>query len=144
MSWIALTETQVLTKLSGPEIAAMKTAALQAGQANPLPEIIEQVVGEVRGYIGACANNTLGPAGTIPDELEGAVISRIRFELATRLPVKSLLTDDRREANRSALSLLRDVAACRFALVQPEEGEEGPQPHPTLAGYYGGASKIDL
>lgn len=144
MSWITLTETDVITKLSGPEIAAMKTAALQSGQANPLPPIIEQIVTELRGYLGACENNVLGLAGTIPDELEGAAISRIRFELATRLPVKSLLTDDRREANRAALTLLRDVAACKFAVVQPEDGDEGPQPHPELGGYYGSNEKINL
>lgn len=120
MSWITLSESDVITKLSGPEIAAMKTAALQAGQANPLPEVIEQVVKEIRGYVAACASNTLGEGDTIPDELLGTAISRIRYELATRLPVSSLLTEDRRRANEDALTRLRDVAACRFALVQPE------------------------
>lgn len=119
MSWNTLTETNVLTKLSGPEISAMKTAALQNGQANPLTGIISQVVKEIRGYIAACARNTLGEGETIPDELEGAAISRIRFELATRLPVASLLTEDRKTANANALAMLRDVAACRFNVVQP-------------------------
>lgn len=119
MSWITLTESDVITKLSGPEIAAMKTAALQAAQSNPLPEVIAQVVLEVRGYVAACQRNTLGDGATIPNELLGAAISRIRFELATRLPVASLLTEDRRTANANALSLLRDAAACKFLIVQP-------------------------
>lgn len=119
MSWTALTEAKVIAKLSGPEIAAMKTAALQAGQASPLTEVIDQVTLEVRGYVAACKSNVLGAAGTIPDELLGTAVSRIRFELATRLPVASLLTEDRRAANANALALLRDVAACRFALVPP-------------------------
>jgi hypothetical protein len=117
MSWQTITEADVLTKLSGPEIAAMKTAALQAAQVSPLPGIITQVVREVRGYVAACDRNTLGAGETIPDELLGAAISRIRFELATRLPVASLLTEDRRTANANALTMLRDVAACRFQIV---------------------------
>lgn len=119
MPWITLAEADVLTKLAAPELAAMKTAALGAGQANPLPEVITQVVREVRGYVAACDRNRLGEGATIPDELLGAAISRIRFELATRLPVASLLTDARREANRDALTLLSRVAACTFVLEQP-------------------------
>lgn len=124
MSWITLTEDDVITKLSGPETAALKTAALQAAQGDPLPEVIEQVVKEIRGYVAACERNTLGAGETIPDELKGAAISRIRFELATRLPVASLLTEDRRTANANAISLLKDVARCGFLLVQPETPAE--------------------
>lgn len=119
MSWITIAESDVITKLSGPEIAAMKTAALQAAQANPLPGVITQVVKEIRGSVAACQRNTLGEGETIPDELLGAAISRIRYELATRLPVASLLTEDRRAANREALRLLERTADCKFNIVQP-------------------------
>lgn len=135
MSWIEVTEAKVIAKLSGPEIAAMKTAALQAAQANPLTEVINQVVLEVRGYVAACGNNILGDGSTIPDELLGATVSRIRFELATRLPVASLLTEDRRAANRDALTLLRDVAACKFSIVQPvtaDEDQASSAPAPSI------------
>ncbi len=120
MAWITLTEDDIITKLSGPEKAAMNSAALQALQAAPLPEVIEQVVKEIRGYVAACARNTLGDGPTIPDELLGAAVTRVRFELATRLPVPSLLTEDRRRANETAITLLRDVAACSFAIVAPD------------------------
>lgn len=119
MAWITLTETNVITKLSGPEIAAMKTSALQAAQTNPLPGVISQIVKEIRGYVAGCQRNKLGDGETIPEELEGVAISRIRFELATRLPVASLLTEDRRTANANAITLLRDVARCDFLIVQP-------------------------
>lgn len=121
--WIEVTEAQVIAKLSGPEISAMKTAALQAAQANPLTEVIAQVVLEIRGYVAACPRNKLGDGSTIPDELLGAAVSRIRFELATRLPVASLLTEDRRSANKDALRLFEQVAACKFLLVQPETAD---------------------
>lgn len=119
MSWQPITEADVVTKLSGPEIAAMKTAALKAGQVNPLPGIITQIVGEVRGYVAGCDANVLGAGETIPSELLGTAISRIRFELATRLPVPGLLTEDRRKANDNAITLLRDVARCTFKIVGP-------------------------
>lgn len=124
MSWIEVTEAKVIAKLSGPEIAAMKTAALQAAQANPLTEVISQVVLEIRGYVAGCSSNTLGEGATIPDELLGAAVSRIRYELATRLPVASLLTEARQDANAAAITLLRDVAACRFKVVAPETAAE--------------------
>jgi hypothetical protein len=119
MSWITLTEAGVQTKLAGAELAALKTAALASGQANPLPEVITQVTREVRGYVAACQRNVLGAEGTIPDELELAALNRIRYELATRLPVASLLTEARRDANRAATEQLKDAAACRFLIVAP-------------------------
>lgn len=120
MAWITLTENDVVTKLSAPELAALKTAALQTEQTDPLPEVIAQVVSEVRGYVAACERNVLGTGSTIPDELLGAAINRIRFELATRLPVRSLLTEERVKANDQAITLLRDAAACRFLVTAPE------------------------
>jgi type IV pilus biogenesis protein CpaD/CtpE len=119
MSWITLTEAGVQTKLAGAELAALKSAALASGQSNPLPEVITQVTREVRGYVAACARNVLGEEGTIPDELELAALNRIRYELATRLPVASLLTEARKDANRGATEQLKDAAACRFLIVAP-------------------------
>lgn len=119
MAWITITEDKVLTKLSGPEKAAMNSAALQAAQIAPLPEIIDEITKEIRGYVAACPGNILGPLGTVPDELLGAAISRIRFEFATRLPVTSLLTEDRRTANSNAISLFQRVADCKFAIIDP-------------------------
>ena len=120
MSWITITDADVITQLSGPEKAAMNTAALQASQDPPLPEVITQVVLEVRGYVAACERNTLGSGSTIPDELLGAAIARIRYVLATRLPVPSLITEDRRRANDQAIQLFRDVAGCSFRIVGPD------------------------
>jgi hypothetical protein len=119
MSWIIIAEADVISKLSGPELAAMKTAALQAAQGDPLPEVISQVTKEIRGYVAACSVNSLGDGATIPDELLGFAINRIRYELATRLPVASLLTTARTDANSQAITALRDVAACKFKVIPP-------------------------
>lgn len=121
MDWITPTEAGILTKLSAPELTALKTAAVAPGQDNPLVESIKFVVNEISGYVAACDRNTLGPVGTIPPELELAALNRIRYELATRLPVASLLTEGRVESNRNALSLFKEVAACRFRILPPTD-----------------------
>lgn len=121
MSWIEITTDDVQRKLAGAELTALKTKALSAGQEDPLPDIISDVVGEIRGYVAACASNRLGSGATIPEKLKSAALAMIRFRLATRLPVASLLTDDRRKENSDALSLMRDVAGCRFAIEEPDE-----------------------
>lgn len=120
MSWIAITPELVLGKFAGAEDEAARTAALAAGQADPVPDLIAQIVREVRGYVAACSKNNLGPEGTIPDELLGAALNRLRFEMAGRLPGSPLMDEDRRTANANALSMLRDAAACRIAIVQPD------------------------
>ncbi len=141
--WITLTETDVQTRLSGPELAALKSAALATGQSDPLPALVASVAREVRGYVAAGERNTLGPAGTIPDELESASLARVRYELATRLPVASLLTEARKEANRDALARLRDVAAGKFLIVQPPSEDAGPQAIAPQTAYYGGAERLE-
>lgn len=134
MAWKTLSEEQVRTRLSGPELAALRTAALAAGQEDPLPEVIAQVTGEVRGYVAACSANRLGPAGTIPPQLESAALALIRYRLAGRLPVRTLMTDDRRTEREAAERLLRDVAACKFAVEAPADAgpEKLPSPRPSI------------
>lgn len=119
--WIEITDAHILGKSAGGEVAAAREAALADGQTDPVPGIVEQVIREVRGYVAGCKDNVLGPLGTIPDELLGAALNRIRFECATRLPGGALMDEDRRTANRDALAMLRDAAACRITLTQPDE-----------------------
>ena len=122
MSWIAITEDDILRQLSGPENNAFRTAALGAGQDDPLPGLISQVTREVRARVAACRENRLGAGMTVPDELLGATVDRIRWELITRLPINSPnILETRRDANSNALSLLRDVAACNFTVEQPDD-----------------------
>ncbi len=120
MAWISIETADVQRSLSGAELSALQSAALASGQTDPIPTVIADVVNEIRGYIAACAANTLGASGTIPDKLKNAALARIRYEAFTRLPVtRGLLTEDRVDANKAALVLFRDVAACRFAIEEP-------------------------
>jgi len=120
MAWTEITEAFVLTKLSGPELSSLKTAALADGQANPLTEIISDVVKEVRGYVAGNPKNTLGAGSTIPDELMIATLAIIRLEMLTRLPgLKGLITPERVDAARSGEERCKDAARGLIAIEQP-------------------------
>lgn len=125
MAWILLDESKVERSLTGAELDAVRELALSEGQPDPLPGTIAAVTKTVRGYVNAHKPNNLGAGMTIPDELESAAISLIRYHLCTRLP-NALLDEDRREEYRNAIALLRDVAAGRFDIVQPEDITDEP------------------
>lgn len=120
MSWVTITVDLLHQKNAGAEVDAARTAALNVGEPDPVPGIIEQVIREVRGYVLANTKNKPGPEGTVPDELLGQAINRIRFEAATRLPNGALLDEDRRTANRDAWSAMRDASAGRMTITQPD------------------------
>lgn len=133
MSWISITEAEVQTRLTGPELTALKQSALASGQTNPLPEIVEQVIDEIRGYIAA-AGNVLGDGQTIPQKLLGTALAMIRYRLCTRLPVASLLTQQRIEENSAALRLLERVSDGKFLVEEPstESTEDISNPTPSV------------
>ena len=120
MPWIPITEAMVRTRLAGAELNALQNAALGDNQTDPLPEIVAQVVDEVRGYVAA-GGVTLGAGSTIPSKLQSATLAIIRYRLATRLPVKSFLTEDRKTENADALRLLNRVADGKYAVEEPTD-----------------------
>jgi hypothetical protein len=123
MSWITLTPDSVLSVLSAPERQGITTAALAEGQtADGLLAVqITETIDEVRGYVAACAGNKLGPAGTIPPRLRSVTLFLLRYRIFSRVPgLDSLLGKSREEEWKNAQTLLRDVAACRFAVEDPQ------------------------
>lgn len=117
MAWITITEADVLTALSGAELSALRGAALATGQADPVAPTIAQVTDLVRGYVGGCTRNTLGPAGTIPQKLLPTALDL----LAARIPrrVDRSPSKGREQAEKDALELLGSVAACKFDIEEP-------------------------
>ena len=133
MAWRIITEADVKTRLAGAELNACQTAALADGQTDPLPDIITAVVDEIRGYIAA-GGNTLGAAGTIPSKLISAALAIVRYRLATRLPVRSLLTEERKSENTDAIRLLERVADGKFRIEEATaaDTESSSAPGPSM------------
>jgi len=124
MAWRAITETDVLTRISGPELEAFREAALGDTQGDPVAATLEQITDTVRGYVAACDDNTVGPDNTIPETLLGTALDLILIEIQTRAAGILIDPEDIREKKmQRAERMLRDVAACRFAVEQPASGE---------------------
>ncbi len=126
MNWIALTESHLLKQLSATEVDLIKTTLLADAQADPVPDTLNSVTAEARGYV-AGAGISLGPAGTIPDRIENHVISRAVVLLIDRVPmlIGSLDPEEsRRKRSTEALSILRDVQRGNFSIADPVTEKE--------------------
>lgn len=122
MAWNPLTSDDLQGILSASEYAAITAASLPDGKtgAQLVAEVINDAIGEARGYIAANVANELGLAGTIPDELRASVLVIVRYRIFTRLPKMKALLDDLRVAEyKEAMRKLRDTASNTFRLVQP-------------------------
>lgn len=119
MAWIEVTEADLLTAISGAELTGYRGAALASGQSDPVDPTIQQVVDEVRGYVGGCAKNTLGPAGTIPSKLLSTALDLIVFRIPNRVGRDPKAGRDK--AAENAMKRLEQVAACKFDIEEPVE-----------------------
>lgn len=121
MAWISITKDQI--RLTAAEMEAVNEASLPEDKTadDVIDEAIEDAVKEVRGRVAACKSNTLGAGLTIPDELKGACLALVTFNIFQRVPaLRALYDETRQEATAAAHRLLAAVAACDFALVQPD------------------------
>jgi hypothetical protein len=122
--WITVQESDVLSRMAGPEVVALQTKALGANQTDPIPEVIAEVMDEIRGFIGAHPSNLpMGSGITIPSKLKGSALSIIVHRVASRLPTKILMTDERIHAKSDALALLHEVARGMFKLDRPDPNQ---------------------
>ena len=132
MSWIALTEADLLTVLSGPELASYRSAALEAGQADPVAPTLTQVIDLVRGYVAASPAGCLGAGETIPQKLRAPALDLLAFRIPNRVGLSA--GETRQRLHDQALRLLEQVAAGRYQIEQPAEyaGEAESAPSPLM------------
>jgi hypothetical protein len=123
MSWISITPDDIDAVKAGPQVAALRTAALSSGQADPVTDAIARVVLEIRQRIRSCERNRLDVDATlIPAELKSLALRMVYRELQQRLNVagRSLaLTDDDRMHWDKDVQTLRDIASCNFVVTTP-------------------------
>jgi hypothetical protein len=120
MAWVTLTESDILRKVSSPELAALRTKVLADGQADPLAEEIAACVRQVRAKVKV-RNVPASDESLIPDELLTAAADITTWRLIGRLPVKSLATDERKLAYTDGLAALDDAADGKMVITPPEE-----------------------
>ncbi len=123
MSWISLTENDVMYIFADAEYSAITTKALNAGITDLVSSTIANATNRVRGYVAACDQNTLNTGSTIPENLKNATLDLIRFELLNRLNLD--ISEERLQSYRDSLRLLEQVATCKFAVDTPDNPETG-------------------
>lgn len=120
MAWRALTEADLLTQISGPELDGFRAAALGDGQVDPIAPQMTSVVSEVRGYVASNQRNQLGAVGTMPDELITHAAALVVIQLMSRAAGTIIDPNNvRRDAGTAARRVFVDVAAGRFTIIQP-------------------------
>ena len=131
--WVPITEEDVLTVLSAPELEGYRKAAVAGGQIDPVQPVIDQVTDLVRGYVGGCRRNTLGKGNTIPEKLLSPALDLIAARIPQR--VRRDPTSGRREAAAAAIRLLEQVSRCEFDIEEPVEAstEKGGAESPSIS-----------
>jgi len=127
MPWIPITEEDLTTVISGPELEGLREAALADGQVDPVPAIMMRVINRIRGDVATSGKYDLDDNPTyIPDRLLDAALSIILMRFMSR-PAAAIIDDEnqtRAKAAASAEKLLERVAAGNYAIEDPDTGEE--------------------
>ena len=120
MAWITLTVDQVRDRLAFDELGAIE--ATGGGDGDRLAGILLQVTALVRAKVGACDDNPLGDAGTIPEECLHAAATLAKHDIRASLPSTGLEDegDLRKDEYRAAQDFLSDVAACDIGIEKPD------------------------
>jgi phage gp36-like protein len=116
-TWITISQDDVLASINNSELTAAINTVLASGQDNPLDTLLSDVTAEVRGYVRR--RNTLGPIGTLPQELKNAAIDIIIYRAANRLRKKAI-AEDKKADNDQALRKLEGVAEGAIAVSVPD------------------------
>lgn len=129
MSWRTITEADVLTKLSSPEVEAFRAAAIADGQADPIEAGIANVTDLIRGYIASNSKNSLDTAAdTVPVRLIPAAVDILAVDIPARAAGTQLDPEDARsKAKAQAIRLLERVADDKFSIEDPVTGAESAE-----------------
>ena len=123
--WKPLTELDLLKQISGAELDALRGIVLSDSQDDPVQPSIDDVTAEVRGFVAASGVDLDADTSTIPDRLIGAAVSKIIITIMTRAGGTMIDPEGARaKAADKADRLLRDVAAGKFSISDPDTGTE--------------------
>jgi hypothetical protein len=121
-NWTTITEPDLKDAKLADLVEAYKTAALGDGQADPIPNVIANVVARIRAEIKGCAKNILDlDTGKIPTDLKSLAARMVCRELQSRLRLP--LKDDERDERRSDERYLERIAKCEVPVAVPDNPE---------------------
>lgn len=119
MSWTPITVADLKDAKASALVEACRTAALGAGQTDPVPNIITNVVNRIRAEVAGCNKNVLDADTTaIPNDLKSLASRMIVREAMSRL--RKPLTDDEIREERNDLDYLKRIAACDVPVAEPD------------------------
>lgn len=118
MSWIAITDIDVLDEITPAENATLKNIQ---GATDKLPRILQRAVGKFRGAILA-GGMTLGAADTLPESIADDVVAFARWKFLTSIPqAKAMQTEERKLAWQEALKVLELLRTGKFPVENPAD-----------------------
>jgi len=121
-NWQTITTADLEDYLLAPQLAAIRTAALAAGQGDPVQRAIADIIVEVRNRVAQCNTNKVSPTvGTIPPELVRHACYLILEAAQGRIPSLALEDFQVRSADE-ARRIIREVGKCGFHITQPSDG----------------------
>jgi hypothetical protein len=116
-TWINITKSDIQASYNDTTLEAMLSVATANGQSDPTTTLIPDVTMEVRAYVRS--RNTLGPAGTVPQELKNAAVDIICYRVAQRIAGGDE-AKNWKAANDQAMDKLKAVARGDFKVSAPD------------------------
>lgn len=128
-AWITLTLANLDTAKAAALVDALQTAALAAGQSDPLPEIIVNVTNRIRMEIAAGGRTILDEDTTrLPPSLKSLALRMVLREGQSRLNAAGALplSEDERLEWRSDERLLERIARGEITVEASDNPESTP------------------
>lgn len=142
VNWITITMADLPADKAAALVAAMQTAALGDGQADPMPAKISRVITRIRQEIAAGGKTRLSADATkIPPSLQAIAVRMVLREGQSRLNAVGALplSDDEREEWRQDTRYLERIAKGDITVEEPTDPESSPTmqataPSPMISG----------
>lgn len=120
-TWIVITVEDLNAYLVAAQVAALRTAALGAGQADPFSVVLPDVAARIRAEIQGCRTNEVSATpNSIPPELKSYACHLILEAMQTRIPGLHLTVEQKTQANEARKYLAR-IARCEVPVAQPAD-----------------------
>lgn len=119
-NWIYFTEEDLHTYLPQRQLRIIRDALTEAGRADPFPEMLDDVIVQIRAEVHSSPNGKLDddPA-TIPSTLKSTACHLLIESLFSSVPGMKLSDDQIRLAEKSRQRLIR-VSTGAFKIPEPD------------------------